>query len=129
MRFDRRGWIRATPRLVLALIACAVACVTRAEAYAVVRPLLADPRESMPRWRIVTAVEDWRYGTDLTDSTSRGGVVQDLTRILWEGAAGHTFRWKPWHRPSARLPWVAAQFSAPAGIFATFDNSGSLLDT
>lgn len=116
-------------RLLLPIFLAGVLAV-RVEAGALLRPLVADPRESLARWRIVTSVEDWRYGTDITDSTSRGGVVEDRTRIVWEGAAGHTFRWRPWQRPrSNRLPFVAAQLVAPAAIYATFDNSGSLLNT
>src|SRR5204863_4601614 len=57
------------------------------------RPLTADPRESQSRWRMVDYTEDWRYGTDVTDSTSRGGVVQDRTGVAWEVSGGETFRW------------------------------------
>ena len=107
---------------------CAFAGTARAEA--IFRPLVADPRESLSRWRIVTSVEDWRYGTDITDSTSRGGYVQDRERIVWEGAAGHTFRGRPWHFASGSpVPWSVVQIGVPAAIFSTFDNSGSLLNT
>src|SRR5204862_4945259 len=52
-------------------------CGGSARAEAVFRPLIADPRESLSRWRFVGYTEDWRYGTDITDSTSRGGVERD----------------------------------------------------
>ncbi len=112
------------------LLATLCAGVRPAHADAVFRPLAADPRESLSRWRIVTSVEDWRYGTDITDSTSRGGVVEDRERIMWEGAGGHTFRWHPWRfAPGSPVPWSVAQIGVPAAVFATFDNSGSLLNT
>src|SRR5439155_2090438 len=57
------------------------------------RPLTADPRECQSRWRMSRYVEDWRYGTDVTDSTSRGGVVHDRVGISWEVSAGEVFRW------------------------------------
>lgn len=124
------------PRFVRAALSCALlsaslcAFAGRSHAEAVFRPLIADPRENLSRWRIVTSVEDWRYGTDITDSTSRGGYVEDRERIVWEGAAGHTFRWRPWHfAPGSPVPWSVAQISVPAAIFSTFDNSGSLLNT
>ena len=112
------------------LIASSCAFASSSHAEAVFRPLIADPRESLSRWRIVTSVEDWRYGSDITDSTSRGGYIEDRERILWEGAAGHTFRWRPWHfAPGSPVPWSVAQIGVPVAIFATFDNSGSLLNT
>jgi len=109
---------------------CACPFTRMARADAVFRPLIADPRESLSRWRIVTSVEDWRYGTDITDSTRHGGVVEDRERIMWEIAGGHTFRWRPWRfAPGSAVPWSVAQLGAPAAMFATFDNSGSLLNT
>ena len=62
------------------------------------RPLTADPRECQSRWRMSRYVEDWRYGTDVTDSTSRGGVVHDRVGISWEVSAGEVFRWMPLER-------------------------------
>lgn len=101
-----------------------------ARADAVFRPVVADPRENLARWRVVSAQGDWRYGTDVTDSTSVGGWVEDRKTLPWEIAAGHTFRWRPLRRVFGLAPpWSAYQLGVPAGVFALFDNSGSLLNT
>ena len=94
------------------------------------RPLTADPRENQSHWKMAHYTEDWRYGTDITDSTSHGGVVQDRQGFLWEVAAGETFRMIPlerlgkWHGP-----WVRYQLGVPAGIFSRFDGTGILVNT
>ncbi len=94
------------------------------------RPLTADPRENQSHWKMVSYVEDWRYGTDVTDSTSRGGVVDDREGIAWEAAAGDVFRWIPLERLAGfRGPWVRYQLGVPAGMFSRFDGSGSLINT
>ena len=77
-------------------------CGDSARAEAVFRPLIADPRESLSRWRFVGYTEDWRYGTDITDSTSRGGVERDRRGLIWEVAGGNRFRWPPLRRLQAR---------------------------
>ncbi len=94
------------------------------------RPSVANPRESLSRWRQSSYTSDWRYGTDVTDSTSIGGFVEDRTGVHWEIAAGHTFRWRPLERIfGTRPPWAGYQLGVPAAIFAQFENDGSLLNT
>jgi hypothetical protein len=94
------------------------------------RPLIADPRESISRWRQSSYTSDWRYGTDITDSLSTGGYIEDRTGVQWEIAAGHTFRWRPLRRfLGLEPPWQGYQLGAPAAIFAEFESDGSLLNT
>src|ERR1044072_3176958 len=100
-----------------------------AAAEAVFRPLIADPRESMSRWRIASYTEDWRYGADITDSTSQGGVERNRTGLQWEVAAGNRFRWRPLRKLLGMAPWREYQLAAPRAIIAVFDNWGSLLNT
>jgi hypothetical protein len=70
-----------------------------------------------------------RYGTDVADSTSQGGVIEDLRGISWEVSAGEVFRWRPLERVGKwRGPWMRYQLGVPAGLTANFD-SGALLDT
>src|SRR5262245_61850718 len=59
------------------------------------RPLTADPRENQTRWRMGEFTEDWRFGTDVTDSTSQGGYENSRTGVAWEVSAGEVFRWQP----------------------------------
>src|SRR5438128_1349153 len=125
-----RGAAAAGCRAALAcLILAAGWCGGSARAEAVFRPLIADPRESLSRWRFVGYTEDWRYGTDLTDSTSRGGVERDRRGLTWEVAGGNRFRWPPLRRLLGIAPWRQYQLAAPAAFFAVFDNSGALLNT
>ncbi len=94
------------------------------------RPVTADPRESQSRWRMSHYVEDWRYGTDVTDSTSRGGVVHNRQGVSWEVSAGEVFRWMPLERIGRwRGPWVRYQLGVPAAMFSRFDGTGILLNT
>jgi hypothetical protein len=94
------------------------------------RPPVANPRESISRWRQSSYTSDWRYGTDVTDSTTIGGFIEDRTGVHWEIAAGHTFRWRRLERIfGTRPPWAGYQLGVPAAIFAQFENDGSLLNT
>ena len=116
------------PVRTLALLAAALLGARCARADAVFRPLIADPRESLSRWRLVSYTEDRRYGTDITDSTSRGGVAKDRWGLMWEVAGGNRFRWRPLRRLLGIAPWREYQLAVPAGVFAEFDNSGSLVN-
>jgi hypothetical protein len=112
-----------------AVVAVASPLGGTARADALFRPVTADPRECLAHWRMVSYTEDWRYGTDITDSTSQGGVERNRRGIEWEVAAAHTFRWKPLRRQLGfSPPWTAYQLAVPAGVFAKFDNSGQLLN-
>lgn len=116
-------------RLVFALLLLAVPARSMAADVRLFRPLTADPRENQLRWRMSSYTEDWRYGTDVGDSTSQGGVRRDHHGVAWEIAAGEVFRWKPLQRIGAwRPPWIHYQLGVPAGLFSDFD-SGALLNT
>ena len=124
----QKGFRSGKSRLLLAIcFSCLPGTATAAELF---RPLIADPRESLSRWRQSSYVSDWRYGTDVTDSLSTGGYVQDRTGVQWEIAVGHTFRWRPLRRfLGIAFPWQGYQLGAPGAIFAQFESDGSLLDT
>jgi hypothetical protein len=116
-------------RLALALLLTTVLVGAAAADVRLFRPLTADPRENQLRWRLSSFTEDWRYGTDVGDSTSRGGVLRGDQGVAWEVAAGEVFRWRPLQRlGSWRPPWIRYQLGVPAGLFSDFD-SGALLNT
>lgn len=103
------------------------------------RPLIADPRENQFRMKWVHFTEDSRYGSDITDPLSEGGVIQDRTGVTWDVAFGETFRTSPRIRRvacdptsrrkarSALSPWESFQLGIPAGVFADFDRVGGVL--
>ena len=96
------------------------------------RPLLADPRENVFRTKHVRYTEDWRYGTDITDSTSTGGVVRDRTGVYWDVGIGETYRLRPSKRIFGRegWPWIRYQLGLPIGVFANLDRwGGELINT
>jgi len=88
----------------------------------VFRPLTADPRENQFRMAFSDYREDWRFGTDVTDSLSQGGF-EERTGTRWDVGIGATLRLDPmrrifgWHGP-----WHRYQLGLPAGVFARFDN-------
>lgn len=117
---------------VAALLAALLLCTATAHASDVrlFRPLTADPRESQTRWRMSNYTEDWRFGTDVTDSTSQGGVIQDHKGFSWEAAGGMTFHWIPLERMGSwKGPWVRYQLGVPAAVFSRFDGTGILVNT
>lgn len=125
----RRSCTAAALALVLVPVLVAAARDARGDVR-LFRPLTADPRESRGLWRMSHYTEDWRYGTDVTDSTSQGGFVNGREGISWEVSAGTVFRWIPLERiGSWRGPWVRYQLGVPAGIFSRFDGTGILLNT
>lgn len=103
-----------------------VASVASAQSIRLFRPLLADPRENQFRMKWVTSTEDWRYGTDVTDSLSSGG---HLVRkgVTWDVGFGETFRTDPWRRLFGMRAWERYQVGIPAGVFANFDRKGAVL--
>src|SRR5438128_306051 len=113
----------------LGILALATNFACAAETETLFRPLIADPRESLSRWRLVSYTEDRRFGTDITDSTSHGGILQDQRGLMWEVAGGNRFRWRPLRRLLGVAPWRRYQLGVPAAFFAQFDNSGALLNT
>jgi hypothetical protein len=94
------------------------------------RPLTADPRENQTRWHRYEYVEDWRYGTDVGDSTSQGGILEDVHGLGWEVAAGEVFRWRPLERIGPwRGPWRRYQLGALGGMFTQFDGGGIMMNS
>jgi hypothetical protein len=88
----------------------------------VFRPLTADPRENQFRMAWSHYREAWRYGTDITDSLSRGGF-EERSGTRWDVAVGATLRFDPMRRVFRRGgPWRRYQIGLPAGVFARFDN-------
>lgn len=86
------------------------------------RPLTADPREDQFRLKFVRYHENWRFGTDITDSTSVGGF-EKRTGVSWDVGIGGPLRMDPTHGRG----WLGKlwQFTLPASIHATFDRVGS----
>jgi len=90
------------------------------------RPRVADPREAQNRFRFASFTEDIRYGTDVADSTSVGGVDQDVRGVGFGVTAGHTLRGPTWsHLGRMRGPGRAWQLAAPLAIDASFDRVGA----
>ncbi len=116
-------------RRALAALALATALVPPAlagPAPRIFRPLTADPRENQSRWRQAHYTEDWRYGTDITDSTSRGGWERDREGKRWDVAGGETLRWRALRSLLGwRGPWVRYQLGIPVSVFALFDGTAS----
>jgi hypothetical protein len=88
------------------------------------RPLVADPREGLFRLKYDRYTEDRRYGTDIADSTSKGGVLRGLEGTYWDVSFGTTVPMVVGGRPGLgrRTRW---QFGIPAGLFAQFDRAGA----
>src|SRR5262249_13537087 len=90
------------------------------------RPLPADPRECQFRMKWVAYTEDWRYGTDITNPASRGGVLRDRHGVTWDVGVGTSVRLPSSSRGLGPLrPWDHFQFAIPAGVFAHFDRVGA----
>jgi len=110
------------PAIRSSLVALAVALLpAAAHAGVLFHPLIADPREDQIRVQIVSFTQDYRYGTDVTDSTSLAGVTPGQHGTAFEIGVGRTFRGPElerllgWHGP-----WERWQLGIPAGIFTTF---------
>jgi hypothetical protein len=116
------------PPIRLAIFVLLAAGIPRAErAFAgtenlIFRPLTADPREDQFRLKFVRFTENWRYGTDVTDSTSVGGY-EERTGVSWDVGIGGPLRMDPTRGPR----WLGKlwQITVPASIHATFDRIGA----
>ena len=113
--------------LVATLIALLMSIAASESAFAgtenlIFRPLTADPREDQFRLKFVRFSENWRFGTDITDSTSVGGFEQ-RSGVSWDVGIGGPLRMDPERGPR----WLGKlwQFILPASIHATFDRIGS----
>ena len=126
--FARAARAAALPLVVTATVAL-TALANAAPAPRIFRPLSADPREAQSRWRQAHYTEDWRFGTDITDSTSRGGWDRGRQGKRWDVSGGETLRWKPLRTMFGwQGPWRRYQLGIPVGVFALFDGSASLID-
>jgi hypothetical protein len=93
------------------------------------RPLIADPRQDQFRMTFSHYVEDRRYGTDITDSTSLGGTER-REGTAWDVAIATVLRMDPMRRVfRAKLPWIRYQLGVPAGVFTAFDGSRQLINS
>lgn len=80
-----------------ALFLALAAPVRAGHEYTLFRPLVADPRENQFRMKFISYTEDWRFGTDITDSTSQGGSDDDRENVSWDIGIGTTLRSDPGH--------------------------------
>ena len=124
---DRRPPTALLVCATLLAIALAVPTPARAEGSPrLFRPLTADPREGQSRWRQAHYTEDWRFGSDITDSTSTGGWDRNRQGKRWDIAGGETLRWRPLRSLLGwRGPWVRYQLGLPVGMYALFDGTAS----
>lgn len=94
----------------------------RADEAILYRPMLADRNESLVRTRISSFTQDLRYGTDIFDSTSTGGWLEDQKGVGWAIGAGKTFRTPPWRTVFGWPgPWQRYQLTASAGLRSSFE--------
>lgn len=119
----------AAAAVTLALLAAS--SPARAEEPAVLfRPALADPRESVVHFRVVSFTQDFRYGTDVLDSTSRGGWDRGVRGVSFDVGGGRIFRLPAWTRAFGRSgPWRAYQLHASALASTNIDRVGDQLVT
>lgn len=105
----------------LALAALLAPATTRADP-GVFRPLLADPRESAIHLQVSSFTQDFRYGADVTDSTSRGGWERGVSGVTFDVGGGKTFRLPAWDRMFGWAgPWRRYQLTASALMSSNFD--------
>lgn len=91
------------------------------------RPLVADPREEQFQMKLVHYTEQWRYGTDVTDSTSQGGF-EERSGTAWDVGIGANPRLDPMRRMLKwKGPWSRYQLGLSAGVFGHFDRAGKEL--
>lgn len=90
------------------------------------RPALADPRESQIRVRVFSVTQDLRFGTDVADSASLPGWMEDQRGVGWGMSAGRHFRTPPWRRVfGARGPWRRYQLIASGLVRSNFERYGT----
>jgi hypothetical protein len=86
------------------------------------RPRMAAPFESLTRLRFQSFEQDYRYGTDVSDSTSVAGVDRDVRGVSFGVAGGRTLRGPAWsHAGTWRTPARAYQLAAPLQVDVGFD--------
>lgn len=94
------------------------------------RPALADPRESLVHVRVSSFTQDFRYGTDVLDSTSSGGWDRGVRGVSFDVGGGRVFRAPAWERLFGRRgPWRAYQVHVSALVSTNLDRVGDQLVT
>ena len=117
---------RAFPASIAFLALCALPAP--AGAATLFPPLIADPREDQARVQFVSSTQDYRYGTDVTDSTSVAGIEAGRRGTLMEADLGRTFRAPEMERMfGIRGPWEKYQLAIPGGVFSSFQRLESQL--
>ncbi len=118
----------ATPRVRPLLFALAFAltlssAIARADGPPLLfRPLLEDPDEPLVHLRVQAVTQDLRFGSDVTDSTTRGGWEEDVDGMTFDVAGGHVFRAPVWTGVAGRSgPWKRYQFTASGLVRSSFD--------
>lgn len=90
------------------------------------RPMIADLHESLIRTRVFSVTQDLRYGSDITDSASTGGWLEDQRGVGWEIGAGKIFRSPAWTTAFGRRgPWRRYQLTASATLRSSFERYGA----
>lgn len=113
-------------RLLLVLLALAAARSAGASEIALYRPMLADLRESLMRGGVHSMTQDIRYGSDILDSTSSGGWIEDQRGVGWSLAGGRILRTPPWENAFGRRgPWRRYQLTASGMLLTTFERFGA----
>lgn len=104
------------------LLSCAGVRIAAAAAPELFRPLLADPRESVIHLGVSSFRQDFRYGTDVTDSTSIAGWIHDVHGVGFDVGGGKVFHLPACERMFGwRGPWRAYQLQASALTSSSFD--------
>src|SRR5262245_1368544 len=91
------------------------------------RPLIADPREAEFKMQWVTFREDWRFGTDVADSTTHGGYTRQ-EGVYWDVSFGNSFHLVASgadHDSTGRS--TLSQVGMMAAVFADFAQAGAML--
>jgi len=114
---------RVAPSWLAAIVATlAVAPVARAADAVLYRPMMADLRESLIHLRVCSFTQDFRYGSDVTDSTSNGGWQLGVTGVSFDVGAGKVFRAPVWRGMFGwKGPWQGYQLVASALLSTNFD--------
>jgi hypothetical protein len=90
------------------------------------RPMLADPDEPVIQLRVQSLVRDERYGSDITDSTTTGGWIEDARGVGFDFGGGHLFRAPVWNRVLGRRPpWQRYQLGALVSARSGIDRIGA----
>ena len=112
-------------RAAIATLAATLALANRAAASPdpiLFRPMLADPHESAIHLQVASFTQDFRYGSDITDSLSHGGWQEGVSGVTFDLGGGKIFRGPVWRGlPGFSPPWKRYQLTASALATANLD--------